>query len=123
MIKQIVVTALAIGLEFSVSDAQAFDSYEHKTVGDVAIALAAALCPSEAPTSDCTAIAPYLRGGPPVTSLSYGDIVKCVDFFLTPEKLIAAARRYAVESDADVDETSAGRHKRIRGLAYPRPFR
>lgn len=71
-------------------DALAFESAEHKAVGDLALMLMReAYCPgTDATQAGMCKVLQNIDGkrekGP-----SYGDIVACVDFFLTPEKLMS----------------------------------
>lgn len=86
--------------------AHAFESYEHKVVGDLAIQFAAQgracaalqdgnrrLCADLMPS----AVAPAApQEAPPP---SYGDLVQCVDRFLTPEKMLVQLREQSSQPE------------------------
>jgi hypothetical protein len=73
----------------SARPADAFESREHQRLSNIAFAFALDIHCRGADTAatDCEKLRPLLAEGP--MSLSYGDVVRCVDFFLTPEKMIA----------------------------------
>jgi hypothetical protein len=104
--------------------ASAFDNYEHKAIGDISLQIASYLLKSEENCriqpgrSICNELAKWqpviaaAQSEDQTTSasniLSYGDIVQCVDNFLTPEKLMTWLR--------DPDETD---NEDSTNIAFP----
>lgn len=78
-----------------IGDAHAFEDYEHKAVGDTAIMTIAAYKCAESPKSPptenevCSVLLKISSHNHENRRYSYGDIVACVDDFLTPEELMA----------------------------------
>jgi len=64
----------------------AFESFEHKAIGDMAMTLASMSKSCESDADECTALVA------PADGPTYGDLVQCVDRYLTPEKMIAVLR-------------------------------
>jgi hypothetical protein len=86
------------------SPSAAFDSFEHKAIGDLAMKLACmAPAYADAPVPVWCKSPGKSNAIPDV--LTYGDLVQCVDLFLTPEKLFARLREET--PDAQTGETDA----------------
>lgn len=87
----------ALLLSAWVAPAAAFESNEHERLGNLAFHFALKIhCPvTVAPSADCSRLRiaftdPLDPGAPePDVKLTYGMVVRCVDHYLTPEKLIA----------------------------------
>lgn len=95
----------------------AFESWEHKRLGDLAYHIAVAiycehnedvqLCKKQEPLGDApqgmfdpVGRLPPLENSPPPgrNELTYGDVVACVDYFLSTEKLIAGRESTVIDS-------------------------
>lgn len=94
----------------------AFESWEHKRLGDLAYHIAVAIycehnsdsliCAEKAPLRDApqvmfdpVGLSPQPKGSPPPgrNELTYGDVVACVDYFLSTEKLIAGRESTVID--------------------------
>jgi hypothetical protein len=80
-----------------------FEDFEHREMGDLSLYVAARLSPSlcrnrggteNRACQDALQSLRRMTGGAPKpgVALTYGDLVQCVDLFMTPEKLIAASK-------------------------------
>lgn len=95
---------------------QAFESWEHKQLGDLSYHIGLNIyCQKHGATAVCTSrkdingagldllFDPLLAPPPnqaPQHNVTYGDVVMCVDFFLTPDKLIAGRERDLINDHA-----------------------
>jgi hypothetical protein len=135
--------SLPILLFFMVDLAWAFDEWEHKRLGDLSYYLAVEIfCEKNTNSGGCDSpdgpnAGRSLRGkfydavrgstGPEhkleekkgevvSENISYGDIVMCVDYFLTPEKLIAGREHHLIQGAiADDGAISKGERKEVSG--------
>lgn len=97
----------------------AFESWEHKRLGDLAYHIAVAiycehnedvlLCKKQEPLRDApqamfdpVGLRPPPKGSAPPgrNELTYGDVVACVDYFLSTEKLIAGRESTVIDGES-----------------------
>jgi len=88
--------ALVLALAMAASGAGAFEAWEHERLGNLAFHLARQIhCQANPQRPPCDQLAAHIFDplDPEPTGngahLSYGMVSRCVDFFLTPEKMIA----------------------------------
>jgi hypothetical protein len=74
----------------------AFENNEHRAIGNIAFAFAKHLTPDCMKTGQANPKCEFLRPRSNDNEITYGDIVQCVDIFLTPEKLITYLREKSI---------------------------